>query len=150
VSTPSPTGDQAGQRERNVRAVEAYFRMLNERDLDGWVELWADDARFLMPFMPEGFPNRVEGRAPLERAQRELLAAYGDYREDLQAVYPLADATRVLAQWHTTARVAAGPFTGREYDTDLVGIFRFRDDGKLVEVTEYFNAVQFLKAVGRA
>jgi ketosteroid isomerase-like protein len=149
--SPLPRGgDHDRTRERNVQTVRTYFRLLVERDIDQWIELWAEEARFLMPFMPEGFPDRVEGRKQLERSLRDLLVNYGDYTEDVLAVHPMNYPNLVLAQWHTTAHVVKGPFAGRSYDTDIVGIFRFRDDGKLVEVTEYFHAVQFLKSIGRA
>lgn len=138
------TGADA-RRERNVAAVREYFRLQSEPDLDAWIQLWAPEGRQLIPFAPYDFPKAVEGRDALDKVYRELYAGYRTIEVDV-TVHPLVDPDMVLAQWHTHAELVAGG----AYANELIGLFRFREDGKLAELTEYFNPIAFLKAIGRA
>jgi uncharacterized protein len=139
------TIDSDARRERNLVTVREYFRLQDEPDLDAWIELWAPDGCQLMPFAPYEFPDRVEGRDEIEKLYRELYAGYRRVAIDA-TVHPMLDRDTVLAQWHTRAELVSGGV----YANELIGLFRFRDDGKLIEVTEYFNPIAFLQAVGRA
>jgi ketosteroid isomerase-like protein len=139
------TIDPDGRRERNVGTVREYFRLQDEPDLDAWIRLWAPDGRQLMPFAPYEFPDCLEGRDEIEKLYRALYAGYRTIAIDA-TVYPMVDPDTVLAEWQTHAELAAGGV----YANELVGLFRFRDDGKLIELTEYYNPIAFLKAVARA
>jgi uncharacterized protein len=142
---PAVSGNGETRRTRNVAAVREYFRLQSEPDLDAWIQLWAPEGRQLIPYAPYGFPDAVEGRDRLDKVYRELFAGYRTIEVDA-TVHPLVDPDTVLAQWHTHAELTAGG----AYSNELIGLFRFREDGKLVELTEYFNPIEFLKAIGRA
>jgi ketosteroid isomerase-like protein len=137
--------DPDARRERNVATVHDYFRLQDERDLDAWIQLWAPDCRQLIPFAPYDFPRAVEGREQLERVQRELHAGYRTVEVDA-TVHPLVDPDLVLACWHTHAELV----TGGSYTNEVIGLFCFDADGRLAELTEYFNPIAFLKAIGRS
>ncbi|MYW00174.1 nuclear transport factor 2 family protein, partial [Streptomyces sp. SID3343] len=44
------------------------LRLLLDKNIPGWVGLWADDGVMEFPFAPDGRPARLEGR--------EAIAAY--------------------------------------------------------------------------
>jgi uncharacterized protein len=139
---PEPDIDTV--RDRNVATVWEYFRLQNERDLDGWLELWAPDGRQVIPFAPYDFPHAVEGRTELERVYSKLYAKYRSLEVDA-TIYPMFEPNDVVAQWYTRAELV----TGGIYASEVMGMFRFADDGKILEVTEYFNPISFLKAIGK-
>ena len=139
-----PESDIDLVRDRNVATVWEYFRLQNERDLDGWLDLWAPDGRQVIPFAPYDFPQAVEGRSELERVYRDLYAGYRSLEVDA-TIYPMFDPHDVVAQWYTRAQLVAGGI----YASEVMGLFRFADDGKIREVTEYFNPISFLKAIGK-
>ncbi len=140
----APEPDIDAIRDRNVATVWEYFRLQNERDLDGWLDLWAPNGRQMIPFAPYDFPPAVEGRAELERVYRKLYAAYSSLEVDA-TIYPMFDPNDVVAQWYTRAELVGGGI----YASEVMGMFKFADDGKLSEVTEYFNPIAFLKAIGK-
>jgi ketosteroid isomerase-like protein len=132
-------------RDRNIATVWEYFRLQNESDLDGWLELWAVDCRHVIPFAPHNFPRALEGRDELERVYRRLYAGYRSLEVDA-TIYPMLDPNTVVAQWYTRAELVGGG----AYSGEVMGMFTFGDDGKLREVTEYFNPIAFLKAIRKA
>jgi uncharacterized protein len=137
--------DPAARRERNVANVREYFRLQDERDLDAWLELWAHDCRHLIPFAPYDFPSSLEGRDRLGEVQRDLHSSYRTLEIDA-TVHPMLDPDLVLACWHTHAELVSGG----TYASELIGLFRFDADGKLVELREYLDPIAFLKLIGRS
>lgn len=51
------------QRQQAKQAVTNFLSALEDKDMDKFSDLWAKDAVQDMPFSPEGFPKRVEGKA---------------------------------------------------------------------------------------
>ncbi|WP_214411931.1 nuclear transport factor 2 family protein [Sphaerisporangium fuscum] len=129
-------------RARNVEAVRTYFRVQQEKDLDAWTALWAEDGSQAMPFLPEGFPKLVTGR---DRLEAVYLSTFGDGPSsrtilDLR-IDALDDPDRVLARW----RVHAGLPGGGVFDSDFVGLFEFDGHGRIRLLTEYFDPTPFVR-----
>ncbi len=49
-------------RQINAQTLRDFLRLLAEKNLDAWIELWTEDAVQEMPFSPPGFPFQLEGR----------------------------------------------------------------------------------------
>ncbi|MCF3132320.1 nuclear transport factor 2 family protein [Streptomyces olivochromogenes] len=47
------------------------LRLLLDKDISAWVELWAQDGVFEFPFAPEGRPKRLEGKAAVADYMRD-------------------------------------------------------------------------------
>jgi ketosteroid isomerase-like protein len=126
-------------RTRNVKTVHTYFDLQRRKDLDSWLELWAEDGSQAIPYAPGDFPKRVDGRNNLAKIYRDLFAGYATLEIRDLRVDGLDDPTRVLARWHTHADLVAGGV----YDNELIGLFEFDDHGKLRLLTEYFDPTAF-------
>ena len=135
------TLDTEPVRARNLSAVQEYFRFQGEKDLDGWIALWAEDGVFVIAYPPAGFPARIEGRAAIGPLYRQLFEGYAEVRfRDLE-IRPLLDPDRFVATWITDLDLVAGG----TYVNTLLGLFTFRD-GKLSRYDEYFDPRPFEKA----
>ena len=53
------------QRQQTKQAVTDFLTALEDKDMDKFATVWAEDAVQDMPFSPEGFPKRVAGLANL-------------------------------------------------------------------------------------
>jgi ketosteroid isomerase-like protein len=137
--------DLDARRDRNAATVREYFRLQGEPDLDAWIQLWAPDGRQLIPFAPYDFPKAIEGRQALDRVYRELYSGYRTIEIDA-TVEPMLDPDTVLARWHTHAQLVSGG----TYSNELIGVLVFGSDGQLCELTEYFDPIAFLNAIGKA
>jgi uncharacterized protein len=127
------------RRDRNIATVHTYYRLQQDKDLDTWLQLWADDGAQSIPYAPGEFPKLVTGKAELERIYRNLFAGFGRLLILNLTVDPLLDPNRVLARWHTRAEL----INGGEYNNELIGLFEFNPDGTIGHFTEYFDPTQF-------
>ncbi|MEB3358517.1 MAG: nuclear transport factor 2 family protein [Synechococcales bacterium] len=133
------------QRQQTEQAVRDFLTSLETKDMEAFAAVWAEDAVQDMPYAPEGFPRRVEGRD-------NLIQHYGAWPEvsgeanftDELVFYPMQDPTMVFAEWHGVVEIIP---TGRIYDQRYGGLFQVVD-GKIVLFREYFNPIVFVEAFG--
>ena len=133
------------QRQNTQKAVIDFLTSLEDKDMDKFATVWAEDAVQDMPFSPEGFPKRVEGK-------EELIKHYADWPEisgqanftDELIFYPMQDATKVFAEWRGNVEIVA---TGRQYLQRYGGLFQVID-GKIELFREYYDPIVFQHAFG--
>ena len=63
--------------------VDRAMRLLLEKDMDGFAELWATNGVLEFAFAPHGHPQRLEGR----EAVRDYMRGYPDHI-DLRSIGP--------------------------------------------------------------
>ncbi len=134
------------QRQRTRQAVLDFLTGLEEKDMAKVNDVWADEAVQEMPYVPEGFPTRVEGRSALI----ELYAGWPDNAEnpsftDHLLFHPMQDPASVFVEYR--GRVDIVP-TGREYRQTYGGLFRVDDAGKITLFREYYDPRPFAYAFG--
>lgn len=107
--------------------------------------VWSENAVQEMPYAPEGFPRRVEGRDNLLRHYEDWPEVSGtaNFTNEL-VLYPTQDPTIVFAEWQGVVEVIP---TGRTYEQHYGGLFRVID-GKIVLFREYSNPIVFSEAFG--
>lgn len=133
------------QQQQTRQAVRGLLTSLETKDMDTFATLWAEDAVQDMPFSPEGFPKRVEGRA-------NLLQHYAAWPEisgsanftDRLVFYPMVDPTMVFAEWHGVVEIIP---TGQLYQQRYGGLFQV-SDGKIKLFREYYDPIVFAIAFG--
>jgi len=133
------------QRQQTEQAVRDFLTSLETKDMEAFAAVWAENAVQDMPYAPEGFPRRVEGRD-------NLIQHYGGWPEvsgtanftNELVFYPMEDPTMVFAEWHGVVEIIP---TGRVYDQRYGGLFQVVD-GKIVLFREYFNPTVFVEAFG--
>lgn len=133
------------QRQQTEQAVRTFLTSLETKDMAAFASVWAEDAVQDMPFAPEGFPKRVEGR-------ENLIQHYAAWPEisgaasftDALVVYPMGDPTMVFAEWRGSVDIIS---TGRIYNQRYGGLFHVVN-GKIVLFREYFDPIVFSEAFG--
>lgn len=131
-------------RERNVRIVREFFARLEAMDVDGFVGLWADDGVQEMPFAPEGFPKKLEGKEAIRRQYGGLPDAYTRMAFPDPAIYPMLEPNLVVAEYRGEIELK----TGGAYNNRYVGIFRLAADGKVSRYAEYFDPIVLTRSFG--
>ena len=132
------------KREINQQVVRDFLRLLAEKNMDAWAELWTADAVQEMPFSPPEFPTKVEGRAALINHYSGLPDAYGAMSFPDLVIHPMLDPDWVLAEYRGELDVLA---TGRPYNNHYCGLFHFQD-GKIAIFREYYNPNALTEAFG--
>jgi uncharacterized protein len=138
--------DPAARRARALEVQERHLALMLEKDMSGWVDLWAEDGVFEFPFAPPGFPRRLDGKA----AVRDYIKDYPNHIDlaafrDVQ-VHPTVDPDMLIVEMRAEGRIVA---TGKPYAMPYIYVLTVRD-GKIVGYRDYWNPLVALEALGGA
>ncbi|WP_165953964.1 nuclear transport factor 2 family protein [Streptomyces sp. 8K308] len=139
-----PAGDQASadaRRARNIDALRTYFRLLEEGDIDSWIELWAPDCTQAVPYATGELPKSLSGQPEIHTLYRNIAAGFSRLRYLLIEFQPLADPDVIFARWRPRCELVGGGV----YVNESVGIFEFDTEGRIRHFTEYFNPAGFVE-----
>ena len=137
-----PTEQQT--RATNQQTVRDFLRLLSEKDLDNWINLWTEDAVQDMPFSPPEFPSRLEGREAISKHYSSLPQAVGKIDFLDLKLYTMQDPDWILAEYCGEIEVLA---TGRLYKNRYCGLFYLRN-GKIALFREYYNPLTLREGFG--
>ncbi|MEM7759131.1 MAG: nuclear transport factor 2 family protein [Cyanobacteria bacterium P01_A01_bin.40] len=133
------------QRQQTKQAVKDFLTSLENKDMEKFASVWAEDAVQDMPFSPDGFPKRVEGKANLIKHYAAWPETSGKANfTDRLVFYPLQDSTMVYAEWRGDVEIIP---TRRQYQQTYGGLFRVVD-GKIELFREYYDPIAFRYAFG--
>jgi ketosteroid isomerase-like protein len=142
---PAASADaHAAERARNRATVERFFAALEAKDIPAFLATWADDGVQVMPFAPEGFPSRLNGKAAIARQYGGLPDNFAFMRFPRE-ISDMADPERFVVRYTGEIGLKAG---GR-YDNTYVGLFTVRS-GRIAEFVEFFDPIVLREAFGTA
>jgi uncharacterized protein len=138
--------DPAARPASALEVQERHLALMLEKDMPGWIDLWADDGVFEFPFAPPGFPRRLEGKA----AVRDYIKDYPDHIDlaafhDVQ-VHQTVDPDVLVVEMRAEGRIVA---TDKPYAMSYIYVLTVRD-GKIVAYRDYWNPLVALEALGGA
>lgn len=133
------------QHLQTKQAVIDFLTSLEDKDMDKFASVWAEDAVQDMPYSPEGFPKRVEGKANLleHYAPWSEISGKANFTNEL-VFYPMKDSTIVFAEWKGNVEIIP---TQRNYQQRYGGLFHVVD-GKIELFREYYDPIVFKYAFG--
>ncbi len=131
-------------RQTNEQTLRDFLRLLAEKNLESWIELWTEDAVQEMPFSPSGFPLQLEGREAIRKHYSNLPATMGRMAFPDLVIYPMLDPNWLLAEYRGEIEVLT---TGRPYNNHYCGLFHFRE-GRIALFREYYNPTVLTEAFG--
>lgn len=134
------------QQQRTRQAVLDFLTGLEKKDMDKVNGVWSDDAVQEMPYVPSGFPKKVEGKDA-------LIEFYADWPHnadnpnftDHLLFYDLQDPNFVFVEYQGRVDIIT---TGREYRQSYGALFQVDSDGKITLFREYFDPRVFAQAFG--
>ncbi len=130
------------QRQQTTDVVRSFFAALEQFDIDAFVDLWAENGTQVMPFSPEGFPDRLEGKEAIRRQYGGMPEAFKSMSFDVD-LHPALDPHVLVAEYRGTIELASGG----DYNNAYCGVFEVRD--RLVSrFVEYFDPIVLQRAFG--
>ncbi|GAB2913442.1 nuclear transport factor 2 family protein [Streptomyces mayteni] len=129
------------RRARNIDALRTYFRLLEQGDIDSWIELWAHDCTQAVPYATGELPTSLSGQRDIHTLYRNIADGFTRLRYLLIEFQPLADPDVVFARWRPRCELVGGGV----YVNESVGIFEFDAEGRIRHFTEYFNPAGFVE-----
>ncbi|WP_217168249.1 nuclear transport factor 2 family protein [Streptomyces sp. AC512_CC834] len=117
------------------------LRLLLDKDMDGWVGLWADNGVMEFPFAPDGRPRRLEGREAVAAYMRH----YPDHIDlhdfpDLH-IHETTDTRTVVVEMRGVGRLVQ---TGAPFDMTYIAVVT-AEDGRFTSYRDYWNPLALLE-----
>ena len=120
-----------------------YVETFNDRDVDAWVALFAEDALIYDPF----FPEPTKGREAIGNLEQSILRAFSDMQwRQLRPAVDVGDRVgvelAVNAVHNGPLEMPDGelPATGRTISYEAGVFWRIGPDGLIAEERSYFDA----------
>ena len=127
----------------NVAAIENAVAHMNSGNLDGYLELYADDVTV------HGYPPGVEGKAGVSEFYRSFAKALPDLQ--LTADDVIADGDKVAVRYSLRGthsdELMGVPATGKEVDVTGQSFFRF-ENGRVVERWQSLDGMTLMTQIG--
>jgi ketosteroid isomerase-like protein len=126
-------------------AVKRFLTSLEQKDMQTFATLWAEDAVQDMPYAPDGFPKRVSGANNIIKHYSGWPenAGKADFTSEL-VFYSMQNPKMVFVEFKGNVDIVT---TGRTYLQQYGGLFHV-EDGKITLFREYFNPEPFKYAFG--
>ena len=133
------------ERKRTEETVRTFLTSLEEKDMAKFASVWADDGVQEMPYAPNDFPKRIEGKSNLIQHYAGWPANSGkaNFTSDL-VFYPTFDPQTTLVEYRGNCEILV---TNSTYQQKYCGLFRVID-GKIKLFREYFDPIAFATAFG--
>ena len=129
--------------EQNITAIERAVERMNDGDLDGYLELYADDLTL------HGYPPGVEGKEGARAFYASFRKALPDL--DLTIDDAIGDADTVAVRYRARGthsdEFMGVPATGNDVDVTGQSFFRF-DGGRVVERWQQMDAMTLMTQLG--
>jgi ketosteroid isomerase-like protein len=131
---------------RTLDVVDRAMDLLLAHDMAGFAGLWAVDGTMEFPFAPDGYPQRLDGRA----AVTEYLRDYTDH-VDLRAitsrtVHQTVDPEVVVVEFEVDGVAVR---TGRPYRMRYISVITVRN-GEITGYRDYWSPQAAADALGGA
>jgi len=127
--------------------LETALNCLLARNVDGWVDHWAEDGRIEFPFAPAGSVAKVEGRAAIADYMAALPARFDFKSFDVLTAYSDPSGQQAVVEFTCEGTALE---TGRPYNQHYVALLTFDADGKILVYRDFWNPLAAMEALGGA
>ncbi|MEU2392615.1 nuclear transport factor 2 family protein [Streptomyces sp. NPDC007369] len=111
------------------------LRLLLDKNIPAWVDLWAEDGLMEFPFAPRGRPERLDGKEAVAAYMRD----YPDHIElhDFPAlrIHLTTDPETIVVEMRGVGRLVQ---TGAPFDMTYIAVVTVRD-GHITSYRDYWN-----------
>ncbi|MFW9787765.1 MAG: SRPBCC domain-containing protein [Candidatus Thorarchaeota archaeon] len=132
-------------KDGNVETVRNFVKILEKRRFDEFVELFAEDAKWIHPYSSGLFPAETVGQNEILRAIQKAASNFEEIRFPIEEIIPLENPNRVIMRHTGKLTLLNGKGL---YENDYLAIFTFDERGKITEWMEYYNPIIAAKAFG--
>ncbi|WP_394937987.1 nuclear transport factor 2 family protein [Psychromicrobium sp. YIM B11713] len=127
-----------------IRSPQELYRgslkLLLEKDISAWVDLWAEDAVMEFPFAPPGWPTRLNGKAAVADYMRDYpdqidLADFPEVR-----IHQSTDPETIIVEQRAVGRLVE---SDAPYDMRYIAVVTVRNE-QIVQYRDYWNPLNIM------
>jgi ketosteroid isomerase-like protein len=131
-------------REKNIKLIQSFLDLLEQKDLSAWINLWDEDGRQLNPYAPRGFPRILSGKNAIFHHWSGVPNAYGKIAFTDRDIYPTLDPNIIFMEFRGKIEVLKN---NKNYNNRYCCRFTF-SKGKLLTYVEYFDPIILHESLG--
>ncbi|GAB2486745.1 nuclear transport factor 2 family protein [Nocardiopsis aegyptia] len=113
---------------------EGLCRLL-DKDITGWIGLWAEDGVMEFPFAPPGRPKRLEGRTAIADYMRPYPEHIDLHDFPDLTVHRTTDPATIVVEMRGVGRLVR---TGAPFDTTYIAVVTARE-GRFTAYRDYWS-----------
>ncbi len=122
----------------NTLSVQKFYKLLSEKNIPEWLDLWHEEGKITVPYPAEGFASVIDGKAAIRTAFNGLFDNFERFDSNITAIYDDTDTQAVCVEYKNDALLK----NGTPYTNDNIAVFVFRD-GLIIEYHDYFDPRRF-------
>ena len=145
--TPSPDTQPItmSTKQQNIETVKHFLALLEQENIPAFLDLFAPEGMQINPYASGLFPDTVKGRTALEAFWTPVPARFDGMQFPIEEIFPMEDPALVLVKFKGIIKLKDNAGT---YNNHYFCLFKFNDQGKVLEYHEYFNPVTVIRAFG--
>lgn len=130
---------------KNKESVKAFFKALEDENVDQLVSLFADNAKHINPYASGLFPEGADGKEEIRNYWTPVFPNFNGMKFPIEELYAMEDPTVVFVKY--TGRVKLKNDAGI-YENNYYSTFKFDDEGLITEYVEIFNPIVAARGFG--
>lgn len=115
--------------------VRTFLRLLEQGDIDSWIELWAEDADHHYPYGTEMLPAHLTGKPAIHELWTNAIGMFDVLSFPIREIF--TDGATAIARFDSDSVLKSG----KPYLNTYVCVFTFDEQGRLREYWEYFDPI---------
>ncbi|WP_435625746.1 nuclear transport factor 2 family protein [Flagellimonas sp.] len=130
---------------KNKNSVLAFFKALENEDVNGIVTLFAQDAKHTNPYASGLFPEGASGKHGIRDYWTPVFPNFDGMEFLIEEIYAMEDPSIVFVKYTGKIKLKnnAGYYENYYYST-----FKFNEAGEITEYVEIFNPITAARGFG--
>lgn len=131
--------------EKNKESTKAFFKALEEENVDRIVGLFAENAKQINPYSSGLFPEGANGKEEIRNYWTPVFPNFDGMKFIIEEIYAMEDPNIVFVKYK--GKIHLKDNAGL-YENDYYSTFEFDNDGKIIEYVEIFNPIVAARGFG--
>lgn len=131
--------------DKNKASVIAFFKALENEDIEVLVSLFSEDAEHINPYHSDIFPKGASGQEGIRAYWTPVFPNFDGMTFPINEIYAMEDPKMVFVSYTGNIKLKdnAGFYSNAYYST-----FKFNEAGKIIEYVEIFNPITAARGFG--
>lgn len=122
-------------REQLTITTSDFFRLLEEGDMDNWIELWAEDGIDIKPYATGMFPEELVGKSVIYDVWKGITGVFDSVSFPIHEIIVDEEHKTVVVRLDGKGLMK----NGNLYQNTYIFLFHYDQNIKIKECYEYFN-----------
>lgn len=145
IEKAKSNGETMNTAIKNKAVVHAFFKALEEKNINDLVTLFAEDAKHINPYHSNIFPPGAYGREAIKNYWLPVFSNFGDMTFPIEDLHAMEDPNKVYVKYSGNIKLKEGSGI---YSNNYYSIFEFNKTGNIVEYVEIFNPIVAARGFG--